>query len=689
MKQSSGAAAPGGVRTTRAARLLLPAAIILPLVVAATGGWLLWRTLWNQAQTEIGRVAEAAAEYAQGLLIANAQLLDGLDDRLRGWSDAGIRSEEPWLRETLRNGIAARQLTRAVSILDAEAVPLASSAVHPPSPPEPDGRTIAGLASGTGMPYAVSSIHAGPAGVGEPVFSILRRREGVPAPDRPGVILVSLDVGQVGEGLARLAAGSGDVITLMHATDTAILARSAGLPAGGVLRPPPDSPLARAVLGREMPPPMLLRSSLDGTWRLAGIRFVPGWPVAAIAARPRAAITARWLQSALPLATLGVLASIALGLFARLVRRVQDALADANRELERRVAERTVELAERSHDLARNEERLRIATEAAKLGIWEVDLVAGVARRSPLALSIFGYGSDAEIGVYPSWRDRIHPEDKEEALRMIGAGVAGEVEEYATTYRFRRPDGHWIWIESHGRVVERDPGTGKPRRLAGTSQDITERKEAEARQTLLAREVDHRAKNALAVVTAALRLTPRDDPERFASVIEGRVAALARAHTLLARGRWTGAELRMVIDGELAPFLGRGADGPHAIVDGPPVRLHAAAVQSLSMLLHELATNAAKHGALSRRAGHLTVRWEIRNDTGDGARLHLFWEEHGGPAIFGPPQRRGFGSSLIEATVEHNLGGTVRACWRPEGLAWEACMALAEIGEASTTPGPR
>jgi PAS domain S-box-containing protein len=338
------------------------------------------------------------------------------------------------------------------------------------------------------------------------------------------------------------------------------------------------------------------------------------------------------------------------------------------------------------------EERLRLALEAAELGAWEIDLRHGRATRTARTLEIFGFGSDAQFGDYPAWRDRVHPDDRAALNAAVDGVRRGDAERYRVAYRFLRPDGVWRWVESQGRAAERDPATGEALRLIGTTQDITARREAEDRQALLSRELDHRAKNALAIVQAALRLTPRDDAAAFASDIEGRVASLARAHTLLAQGRWAGADLRAVVAGEIEPFLGRpgfigdiGPDGPHATLDGPPLPVSPAAVQALSMAFHELGTNAAKYGALSVPEGHLTVTWTLSGPDA-GRILHLSWLESGGPCI-AAPSRRGFGSTLIEATIRRQLGGRLELDWRAEGLHWQAWVPLARLsGEA---PAPR
>jgi two-component sensor histidine kinase/CheY-like chemotaxis protein len=213
--------------------------------------------------------------------------------------------------------------------------------------------------------------------------------------------------------------------------------------------------------------------------------------------------------------------------------------------------------------------------------------------------------------------------------------------------------------------------------------DITELKAAERRQTLLMREVDHRAKNALAVVQAVVRLTRAVDSADLVEAIEGRVAALARAHGLLAKGRWTGADLRALAVEELAPYLG--ADADRASVSGPVVALGPDAVQPTAMVLHELATNAAKHGALSRPGGRVEVCWAGADEGG----LRLDWREVGGPAVMGPPTGRGFGSEMVVAAAAQ-LGGVATFTWDTTGLRCTLTIApdnLGSTGRATVRAG--
>jgi two-component sensor histidine kinase len=205
------------------------------------------------------------------------------------------------------------------------------------------------------------------------------------------------------------------------------------------------------------------------------------------------------------------------------------------------------------------------------------------------------------------------------------------------------------------------------------------RRDADARQAFLAREVDHRAKNALAVVLSVLKLTPKGDPDSYARAVEGRVAALARAHALLAEGAWAGTGLRVLAERGLAPFTGdEPADhgGAVAVLEGPPVPLGPVAVQPLAVVLHELATNAAKHGALSSPGGRVRLSWRIEDEVG---LLRLRWAESGGPPVAGPPVRRGFGSKAIDATVRAQLGCKAAFAWSPSGLCVDLDLPLAHV----------
>ncbi|WP_193560513.1 sensor histidine kinase, partial [Dankookia rubra] len=202
------------------------------------------------------------------------------------------------------------------------------------------------------------------------------------------------------------------------------------------------------------------------------------------------------------------------------------------------------------------------------------------------------------------------------------------------------------------------------------------KREAEEHLVLLLREVDHRAKNALAVALSLIRLAPRDvPPAEFAAAAEGRITAMARAHALLARGAWTGAELQALAESELPAHAGQ------VRLSGPPARLSAEAVQPVAMLLHELATNAAKHGALSVPGGSVRIEWRFL--AADRA-LRLDWVEAGGPRLAGAPSRRSFGLRLMTQLAERQLAGRLALDWAPDGLRAALTLPAARVAPDGT-----
>ncbi|MGH6965719.1 MAG: HWE histidine kinase domain-containing protein [Phenylobacterium sp.] len=222
------------------------------------------------------------------------------------------------------------------------------------------------------------------------------------------------------------------------------------------------------------------------------------------------------------------------------------------------------------------------------------------------------------------------------------------------------------WSASNAPVLAAD---GQPTHIVSAIQDVTgevlERRSEEAR-SLLMREVDHRARNALTVVQSFVRLTTAPSLEEYRRVVEGRVEALARAQTSLAARRWEGGSLREVIEAELASM----ADACKYRLDGPQVLLPPEHVQAMSMTIHELATNARKYGALSTDAGALDIAWSLPGDE----TLLVTWSEEGGPKV-SEPTRKGFGSRLIAQLVQQ-LGGEIERHWRPQGLRAELRISL-------------
>lgn len=305
-----------------------------------------------------------------------------------------------------------------------------------------------------------------------------------------------------------------------------------------------------------------------------------------------------------------------------------------------------------------SERRLRLAQEAAGIGVWERDLVTGEASWSDHEFRLHGLEPAATPPDADALRAMIVPEDQARTTllfeRLRNVAIASEEHGAAAgmEYRIRRADtGAVRWLQVFGRAL---PGAdGKPARVIGVSLDVTERREAEQRQALLMREVDHRAKNALAVALSVVQLAPRNlAPEAFAAVVTGRIAAMARAHSLLAEERWAGADLATLAAGEFA------AHADHVRIEGPAVRLAPGAAQPVAMLLHELGTNASKHGSLSVHGGRAALTWE-----GVEGGLRLQWREFGALRSSGAPSGTGFGLRLMTALARQQLGGTISFDW--------------------------
>ena len=335
--------------------------------------------------------------------------------------------------------------------------------------------------------------------------------------------------------------------------------------------------------------------------------------------------------------------------------------------------------------LRAGEARLRLAQEVAGVGTWEWDPEEDSFVWSPEHYALFGLPpSGGEPDSLDAFLALVHPEDR--AAVRAAAHDALASGEYLAEFRILRPGRNGgeetAWLIGRGRRMPSPAGRVGP--ILGVNVDITARKEAEERQSLLMREVDHRAKNALAVVQAVLRLTRAETMSQFAKAVEGRVSALARAQTLLTESRWTGADFGAMLRGELAPFVASG-NGSQVLLDGPPVLLAPLTAQPLSMALHELATNAAKYGSLSVPDGKLSLSW---HEDPPGVRLRLRWEEAGGPPVAGPPGRRGFGSRVVESTIREQLRGEVSFTWAPSGLVCEIGIPLhGPAGAAAGTVG--
>lgn len=311
--------------------------------------------------------------------------------------------------------------------------------------------------------------------------------------------------------------------------------------------------------------------------------------------------------------------------------------------------------------LAESDARLRLAQEALSIGTWEWQRHAGGLSWSAVMMRLWGFGREEGRPRAIAVLGRIHKRDRRRVLEELAAALSSGL--LRTEFRIIRPGpdggGETVWIVARARLLP-VPGNGTTR-LLGVAYDATDRKQAEERAAILAHEVEHRAKNALAIVMSLLRMTDAPNVPALKEALQGRIGALGRTMGLLGRQRWRGATLRAVAEEELAPF--RGAGTAEIRLEGPDILLPMDRVQPLSMALHELLTNAAKYGALGEAGGRLELHWSLR-----GGEVHIVWRELAGRPLPGLPNHAGFGTRLIDSIFEDQLGGRVTRHWLPTGL---------------------
>lgn len=342
--------------------------------------------------------------------------------------------------------------------------------------------------------------------------------------------------------------------------------------------------------------------------------------------------------------------------FVELFRKTRQ-LEQLNKELEARVAERTSALAASTLQLRQSERLRSLALAAGQMGSWEWNVTRGSTVWDHGQCEIFGVDPTTFVPTLESVKPFVDPQDFELLVRAFRK-VTKEANTFQTEFRVLRPNGDVRWCT--GTAAASFDESERLIWLSGVTADITERKRAEERQILLAEEVDHRARNVVAVVQSIMRLTRADSIEDYMGALDGRIGALSTAHRLLAGSRWEGADLNRLVEEEFAPY--RAAGNERVTAGGPVVLLPPATAQTIALALHELATNAAKYGALSADPGRVELTWHT-----EAGKLELVWAESGGPEIT-PPTRRGYGSRAIVAGIERQLGGLVNFDWQTNGL---------------------
>lgn len=312
-------------------------------------------------------------------------------------------------------------------------------------------------------------------------------------------------------------------------------------------------------------------------------------------------------------------------------------------------------------ELRESEERFRLMSEHAPVMIWMSDAYGKCLHLNRMLRDFWGVSED-QIQSF-DWSSTIHPED----IKYIGEAMAAAMANRSNVSlngRYRRVDGSYRILHTDARPrMSNDEFLG----MIGTNVDVTEQAEAEAarcraeaRRELLVAELNHRVKNTLSVVQAIAFQTFRGTAQRAQTAFNGRLVALARSHDLLTKSDWTIVSLR-----EVAAAAVQDAEESRISLSGPELYLKPAQAVAIGMVLHELFTNALKHGALSNSAGRISVEWT--SSVASSGSFEITWKEEGGPPVT-QPTRKGFGSILLERMTKGELEGEVIKEFHPHGL---------------------
>lgn len=325
---------------------------------------------------------------------------------------------------------------------------------------------------------------------------------------------------------------------------------------------------------------------------------------------------------------------------------------------------------------AESERRMREILEALPAAIYTTDAQGKITYYNQAAIEMWGHrpeiGSAEWCGSWRLWWPDGAPLPHDECPMALALKEGRPVRGYEAVAE--RPDGRRVPFIPFPTPLRDAKGemVGAVNMLV----DISERKESETRQHVLVGELNHRVKNTLATVQslAAQTLRGSDVAKEMRTAFEARLVALSRAHDQLTREAWQSADLKTIAEEVVAPYEGDG----RVRIEGVPLRLPPQPALTFAMLLHELATNAAKYGALSTAEGGIGLSWRVVGN-GAGPRLVLEWSESGGPAVR-PPVRKGFGTRLVERAVRHELRGSSEISFEPGGLHCRIEIPLSPAG---------
>ena len=638
-------AALTGPTTSRLFKLGLA---LLSFLLIATGAWWTWQDFEEARHAAEARLS-SAAQVTKGHAVRSLSAIDSVLASAAELAEreglAALHSEAQWLR--LRQIAQRLPETGEIFVVDEAGNGVAASTHYPVRAANASDREWFQK-----LKAETETVHIGRALKGRgvhnlffPVARALHRADG----SFSGAVQVGVDVGYLADLLRDLELGPGAAVGVYRASDGALIARH---------------PMTEAML--TAPTPAFFSAignaaswvgwmTIDGEPRLAFARREQESPIIACASVPRREVYA---------AALGRLPwrAVELGaLWAALAALTALAVRQSRREAGFR------------ESLSASDARYRALYDDNPSMYFTVDSAGTVLSVNAFGAQQLGY-TPAEL-VGHSVLQVIHEDEREAATRYLGL-CASSSEMIATSeLRKVRRDGSILWVREVGRTLQ--SANGQPVLLI-VCEDITDLKRAEERQNLLIAELDHRVKNVLAKVVAMVERTRenRDSVDDYRSALTGRVRSMANAHALLSRNRWRGVALNEIVEQELAPY----AAGDKVTISGPEVMLTPEAGQTLTTVLHELATNAAKYGALSVADGRLDIGWSFASQANGPAQLVVRWTEHGGPPVISAPST-GFGTRVISSAVHHQLDGHVDLEFAAEGVRCTIEMPLSRTDQ--------
>ena len=328
---------------------------------------------------------------------------------------------------------------------------------------------------------------------------------------------------------------------------------------------------------------------------------------------------------------------------------------------------------EKSSKLGRSVTAHGLALENATVGIGHISMTGHWQYANGALARILGY-SVAELAEL-TCQEMTHPDELPEDADRVLKLLAGELKHYAIDKRFRRSDGSYVWTRKT--LVVKHKENGDPEYLIAVIEDIDQRKQNEAENAFLIQELAHRSRNLLSVISSLTSLLAPtcQSVEEFQERLLDRLHAISGSNNLLLTGGREGAPLSALVHGQLEAFLG--GDRSLVVYDGPVLTVNAKAAHSLSMALYELASNALKYGAFSHPGGRIEVKW-AKEGSGPDAAFRFVWREFPAKAIT-PPNRVGFGTSVLETVAPMGVGGRATRLFNEDGFVWTLEAPLASI----------